>query len=78
MLVVPPFVCSTWQDILTATYGWLRFRLGRELGDELESVYTHYSRTAFEPLKAVAKRVGVSEVDARYSGRGKETWYAHW
>jgi hypothetical protein len=66
MLVVPPFVCSTWQDILTATYGWLRFRLGRELGDELESVYTHYSRTAFEDhIKAVAKRVGVSEVDAR-------------
>lgn len=65
LLAVPPFVCSSWQDILTATYGWLRFRLGRELGAELESVYTQYSRTAFEDhVKTVAKRVGVSEVDA--------------
>ena len=66
LVAVPPFVCSSWQDILTATYGWLRFRLGGELAEELESVYNQYNRTAFEDhVKNVAKGVGVSEVDTR-------------
>jgi hypothetical protein len=67
LIAVPPFVCSSLQDILTATYGWLHFRLGRgDLAKELESVYNRYTHTAFEDhVKSVAKQVGVSEVDAR-------------
>lgn len=66
LVAVPPFICSSWQDILTATYGWLRFRLGRELASELESVYYQYSRAAFEDhVKSVAREAGVNEVDAR-------------
>jgi hypothetical protein len=67
LIAVPPFVCSSLQDILTATYGWLHFRLGRgDLANELESVYNQYTHAAFEDhVKSVAKQVGVSEVDAR-------------
>ena len=66
LVAVPPFVCSSLQDILTATYGWLRFRVGRELADELESVYNQYTHAAFEDhVRSVAKRAGVTEVDAR-------------
>lgn len=67
LVAVPPFVCSSLQDILTATYGWLRFRLGRgPLTSELEGEYNRYARAAFDDhVKNVAKQVGVSEVDAR-------------
>lgn len=66
LVAVPPFICSSLQDILTATYGWLRFRIGGELADELESVYNQYSRAAFEDhVKSIAKRIGINEVDAR-------------
>jgi hypothetical protein len=66
LLAVPPFVCSSWQDILTATYGWLHFRLGSESAKELESEYNQYSHGAFEDhVKSMAKRAGVNEIDAR-------------
>jgi len=66
LLAVPPFICSSWHDVLTGTYGWLRFRLGRELGEELERVYQQFTQTAFEDhVKNAARKIGVSEVDTR-------------
>jgi hypothetical protein len=66
LIAVPPFVCASWQDILTATYGWLRFRLGGDLVEDLESRYNHFNSTTFEEhVKTLATSVGVSETDAR-------------
>ena len=66
ILTVPPFICSSLQDILNATYGWLRFRLGSDYHGELESVYSQYGCAAFEERARIyADQTGVTEADAR-------------
>ena len=66
ILTVPPFIFSSLQDILNATYGWLRFRLGSGYYSELESVYDQYGSAAFEErVKNYAAQTGVTEADAR-------------
>jgi hypothetical protein len=66
ILTVPPFICSSLQDMLNATYGWLRFRLGSDYHGELESVYGQYGRAAFEErVESYAAQTGVTEADAR-------------
>lgn len=66
ILTVPPFICSSLNDMLNATYGWLRFRLGSDYHGELESVYDQYGRAAFEErVKGYAAQTGVTEADAR-------------
>jgi hypothetical protein len=66
ILTVPPFICSSLQDVLNATYGWLRYRLSSTWHGELESVYAQYGRAAFEErVKSYAAQTGVTEADAR-------------
>jgi hypothetical protein len=66
ILTVPPFICSSLQDMLNATYGWLRFRLGSNYHGELQSVYDQYGHAAFEErVKSYAAQTGVTEADAR-------------
>lgn len=66
VLTVPPFICSSLQDILNATYGWLRYRLSGTWHGELDSVYAQYGRAAFdERVKLYAAQTGVTEADAR-------------
>jgi len=66
ILTVPPFICASLQDMLNATHGWLRFRLGKDCHGELQSVYEQYGRAAFEErVKGYATQTGVSEADAR-------------
>ena len=66
ILTIPPFSCSSLQDILNAVYGWLRFRVGRDYHPELEKVYAQYGSAAFaERVKAYAAQTGVAEADAR-------------
>lgn len=66
VLTVPPFICSSLQDILNATYGWLRYRLSSTWHGELDSVYAQYGRAAFdERVKSYAMQTGVTEADAR-------------
>lgn len=66
ILTVPPFVCTSLQDVLDATYGWLRFRLGQSYHAELQQAYQQYGQVAFdERVKAYAAETGVSEADAQ-------------
>lgn len=66
ILTVPPFICSSLQDILNAAYGWLRFRLGSDYHGELQSVYDQYGSAAFEErVRGYAAQTGVTEADAR-------------
>ena len=66
ILTVPPFICSSLQDVLNATYGWLRFWLGNDYHSELQSVYDQYGRAAFDDrVKSYAAQTGVTETDAR-------------
>ncbi len=66
ILTVPPFICSSLQDILSAAYGWLRYRLSSTWHGELDSVYAQYGRVAFdERVKSYAAQTGVTEADAR-------------
>lgn len=66
ILTVPPFICSSLQDILNAAYGWLRYRLSGTWHGELDSVYAQYGRAAFdERVKTYAAQTGVTEADAR-------------
>lgn len=66
VLTVPPFICSSLQDILNAVYGWLRYRLSSTWHSELDSVYAQYGRSAFdERVRSYAAQTGVTEADAR-------------
>ena len=66
ILTVPPFICSSLQDMLNATYGWLRFRMGSDYHGELDSVYSQYGRAALEErVRSYAAQTGVTETDAR-------------
>lgn len=66
ILAVPPFACATLHDILDATYGWTRFRLGRDRHVELDNIYHSYAQSAFaEQVKTYARETGVAESDAR-------------
>jgi len=65
LVAVPPFICSSLQDVLNAAYGWLRFRVGSNWHGELQSVYEQYGRAAFEErVKTYAAQSGVTEADA--------------
>lgn len=66
LVAVPPFIFSSLQDVLNATYGWLRFRLGSGRHKELQNIYEQYSHIAFEQrVKEYAIKTGVTEGDAR-------------
>ena len=67
-VAVPPFYCATLLDILKATYGWARFRLGSSqpgLLKSLEEIYTKYTAATVEDMAArYASEHGLAQVTA--------------
>jgi hypothetical protein len=66
LIAIPPFIFSSLQDVLSACYGWLRFRLGSAYHAELEEIYDRFAGIAFEDrVRIYVTQSGVSESDAR-------------
>jgi hypothetical protein len=64
LMAVPPFYCATWQDILEAAYGWIRFHLltvqpgSAKHADEL---FHQYTRSTLEDMAGgYAEEHGIS------------------
>lgn len=66
LVAIPPFIFSSLQDVLSACYGWLKFRLGDTYHAELQEAYDRYAGSAFEDrVRSYVSQTGVSEADAR-------------
>ncbi|MCZ7554455.1 MAG: hypothetical protein M5U05_18065 [Anaerolineales bacterium] len=69
LLAVPPFYCASWLDILDATFGWVRFRLGNlqpGLVSEVERIYAKYTRTTLEDMaRRYSEEHGISTNSAQ-------------
>lgn len=65
LLAVPPFYCSSLLDILSATYGWVRYRFTQTAPGLLADIDTlyhrHYTSSLEERAKMYAHDFGVTE-----------------
>jgi len=69
LVAVPPFYCSTWLDVLKATYGWVRYRLGHSqpgLIADLDDVYRKYTASTVEEMaERYAEEHGLARITAK-------------
>jgi len=69
LVAVPPFYCSTWLDVLKATYGWVRYRLGYSqpgLIADLDDVYRKYTASTVEEMaERYAEEHGLARITAK-------------
>lgn len=68
LIAVPPFICAELTDILTATYGWVRYRLEqREPGlvGKLDELHHRYTEATIEDMAGrYATEHGLAKISA--------------
>ena len=68
LAAVPPFYCADLLDILKATYGWVKFRLGSSQPDlivDLDEIYEKYTAATVEEMAGrYAQEHGLAQVTA--------------
>ena len=69
LLTVPPFYCTSFLDILKATYAWARYKIDKREPTkvpELNELYRRYTTATIETMaKRYAQEQGLASVQAR-------------